>query len=334
MRLYESIAAHLPAGYRKGLYDSFKFAGFDERKIVRLIGFLLVFSIGIGIVTFALMYVFELGLLLAAIGGFVGGVIALIGLQTGIALIGDARSRNIDAVLPDCLQLIASNIRAGVTVDQAIWLSARPEFGILEDEVRRVGTKTIGGTPLGKALFEMSDHIRSDMLDRAVKLLVEGMEAGGEIAHLLEETSANIRTAHAMRKEIKAAVVMYTILILFAAVFGAPLLFAISIQFVSAISSMSGSTSMMSSAPTLEGSGMASSFGMIKNTAPALTEDELLYFAIAAISLTTFFGALIISLIQNGEERRGIKYVPLFMATALGIFFVARVAVSSLLSFV
>jgi len=328
MRIYERLAHALPAGYKKTLHASFHYAGFEERKIERLIGFMVMFAIALGAGAGVMAYVFEFGLLAIGVGGL-GAVIALVTLQTLVALVGDSRSKNIDIVLPDCLQLIASNIRAGASVDQAIWLSARPEFGILEDEVRKVGTKTIGGKPLNAALIEMAHDIKSDMLDRAVKLLVEGLDAGGEIAKLLEETAANIRTAESMRKEIRAAVVMYAILILFAAVFGAPLLFAISIQFVGAMSKLWAPTTMTNSMPETTGS-----FSMIKAGPPPITADELLYFAISAISITTFFAAMIISLIQHGNQRNGIKYIPMFMTTALVIFFAAKAALTGLLGFI
>ncbi|MFQ6055173.1 MAG: type II secretion system F family protein, partial [Methanosarcinales archaeon] len=126
--------------------------------------------------------------------------------------------------LPDVLQLISANVRAGMTVDKAIWLSARPEFGILEEEVRKVGAKTMGGKPINLALKEMSKKIKSKILDRTVKLIIEGIESGGDLAKLLDETSSNIRTTQSLRKEIRSSVMMYSIFILFAAVLGAPML--------------------------------------------------------------------------------------------------------------
>ena len=327
MWLYERIAHKLPAGYRQRLQNTLRYAGFTEQKIDRFIGFMVLFAIGIGLVAAFVLVVFELQIW-APVGGIVGAVVSLIMLQTGIGLIGDARSRNIEQMLPDCLQLIAANIRAGVTVDQAIWLSARPEFGVLEDEIRRVGAKTIGGMPLREALTDMTKRVASQMLNRAIMLLVEGMEAGGELAKLLEETGANIRTQQMLRKEIRAAVVMYTMLIFFAAVLGAPVLFAVSIQFVTAISDLWGPQ-------TMGGAQAMGGFGIFKQAAgPTISADTLLYFALSAVMITTFFGGMIISLVQYGQARRGIKFTPIIMLIALAVFFAARTVVSGMLSFV
>lgn len=327
MWLYERIAHKLPAGYSQNLQNTLKYAGFDEHKINKFIGFMTLFAIAIGLAVAFVMAVFEFQIW-SAVGGIISAIVALIILQTAVGLIGDARSRSIELMLPDCLQLIAANIRAGVTVDQAIWLSARPEFGVLEDEIRKVGAKTIGGRPLRQALTEMTHNVSSDILKRAVMLLVEGMEAGGELAKLLEETAGNIRTQQMLRKEIRAAVVMYTMLIFFAAVLGAPVLFAVSIQFVIAIGDLWGPQ-------TLGDTQAMGGFGIFKMaTGPQVSPDMLLYFALAAVTITTFFGGMIISLVQYGQARRGIKFTPIIMIIALVVFFVARSVVSGMLSFI
>ncbi len=327
MWLYERIAHKLPKGFRENLQRTLRYAGFDEHRINKFIGFMVLFSMGVGIVGGILLYLFGFEIWAAA-GGVIAGAVALIVTQTGASLIGDTRARNIEVVLPDCLQLIAANIRAGVTVDQAIWLSARPEFGILEDEIRKVGAKTIGGKTVKDALIEMTEHIASDILHRAIMLLNEGMEAGGELAKLLEETASNIRTQQMLRKEIRAAVTMYTMLILFAAVLGAPVLFAVSIQFVIAIGELWG--------PANFGNTQAmGGFGIFKMASgPSISPDVLLYFALSAVTITTLFGGMIISMVQYGQARRGIKYAPILMLAALAVFFTARSVVSGMLSFV
>ena len=127
---------------------------------------------------------------------------------------------------------MAANVRAGMTVDRAIWLAARPEFGVLEEELRRAGAKTVGGKPIKVALMDMTGRIKSDLLEKTFRLVIEGMESGGELAHLLEETADNARNSQGMRKEIKSSVTTYSIFIFFAAVLGAPALYAISLFFV------------------------------------------------------------------------------------------------------
>src|SRR3989338_6908138 len=67
----------------------------------------------------------------------------------------------IENILPDALQLMASNLRAGFTTDRALLLSARPEFGPLKDEINLVGKEITAGKPIEEALFNMTKRVQS-----------------------------------------------------------------------------------------------------------------------------------------------------------------------------
>jgi pilus assembly protein TadC len=316
---YRRFVYLTPKFYREKIRQEMIYAGINEEKIDRFIGFTVVFSILLAFVLAFNLWAFGFGLLGILVGAGLGGSFILI-VNVIIGLIADSRAREIENLLPDALQLIAANVRAGMTMDKAIWLSARPEFGILEDEIRRVGAKTFGGKSIKSALYEMKDRIKSETLDRTAKLIVEGMESGGEIAQLLDQTSLNIRTSQALKKEVATSVTMYGMFIIFAAVLGAPLLYGISVYFVEVMNQLWG-PQVLASAEAFQGKALA------KVTGPQITSNELLYFAIAAIFVTTLFGSLTLGLIKYGEEKRGIRYIPALILGGLGVFFMVRIVI-------
>ena len=61
--------------------------------------------------------------------------------------------------------------------------------------------------------------------------------------------------------------------------------------------------------------------------APTITEGQLFWFAVASITVTTFFGSLIIGLIQTGKEKNGIKFIPALTFGGLIMFFIAQIMV-------
>lgn len=317
--MYERVAYLLPKSYKKGLKQLMVYSGVEERQAERFAGFSVLFSLGLFLVVFFDLWIFGFGLLALAAGLAVGALF-IITAHLSLILIVDSRARQIEMLLPDALLLIAANIRAGMTVDKAIWLSARPEFGLLEEEIRKIGARTLGGKSLKDSLRETTKKVRSQVLERAIKLLVQGIESGEELAHLLEETASNIRVSQALRKEIQSNVMMYSIFIMFAAVIGAPVLFAISLFFVEV------TEKLWLPHVTTAGGALA---GAVQFVAPVLTSNELFWFAAAYIILTTFFGALIIGLIQQGEEKRGIRYIPVFTLLALAIFVVAKYLITA-----
>jgi len=110
------------------------------------------------------------------------------------------RKRSVEAVLPDFLLLTAANIRAGMPIDRALWFAVRPRFGVLAKEIEIVAKQTLSGEDLNSALTNFSDKYDSQMLKRSVSLLIEGVEAGGEIGELLEKIAVNIQENTILKK--------------------------------------------------------------------------------------------------------------------------------------
>jgi flagellar biosynthesis protein FliQ len=49
-----------------------------------------------------------------------------------------------------------------------------------------------------------------------------------------------------------------------------------------------------------------------------------------SLAVTSFFGGLLIGLIQEGSEKAGLRYIPILIAVSLSIFFLTRLMVERL----
>jgi hypothetical protein len=303
-----------------------KYAGMKPTFVNRFLTFSLLFSTAFTIILIFDMWVFGFPDIAIPVG-LVGGIVIFAIIQVSVVLIADSRAAQVEKILPDALQLMAANVRAGMTVDKAIWLSARPEFGIFEEEIRRAGAKSVAGKPLNVALSEMTQTIKSDILDKTIKLIIQGMEAGGELAQLLEETANNIRVKQTLKKEISSSVTAYSIFIIFATVIGAPALFAIGVFFVETMEKLW-------SPDIMGGVQMRSEFTgggfLAKASGPQITPDQLFWFAISCLTVMGFFGSLIIGLIQSGKEKDGIKFIPLLLVGSILMFLLFHSIISNL----
>lgn len=236
------------------------------------------------------------------------------------------RKVDIEEVLPDFLQLAASNINAGMTIDRALWYAVRPRFGVLAKEIEVVAKETMGGVDLKIALERFASRYDSNVLKRSISMLNEGVEAGGKIGDLLNRIAANIQEQRAMLKEMSANVTTYVIFITFATVVAAPFLFALSevlIEVVKNLGSVLGGTSS-----TAANVGIALSF-----SGTGVTESDFRTFAIVSLILTSFFSAMMISTIKKGNVKSGIRYIPIFILISLTLYFVAQGIASKLLGF-
>ncbi|HLE07633.1 MAG TPA: type II secretion system F family protein [archaeon] len=321
-RFYESLRRGFPSLTNK-LGDMGFYAGYEN--IAAFSGFVVAFSAMLSLAVAFLL--FGLGFEIYSLFGFAAGPIFYGLVYFYFSSVADRRASFVEQMLPDNLQLIAGNVRAGMTVDKAIWLSARPEFGILEDEIKKAGGQTMGGKPLKKALTEMADRFKSEIFQRAVRLLLDGIQSGGEVAKLLEETATYIRTAQTMRKEITASVTTYVMFIILAAAFGAPLLFAISIHFVDNIEKIS-IPNIPTSPEAIEASGGLGEDIKIKEK--SVSTDDLFYFALVYLLVTSFFSSMIIGLIKTGKEKGGMGIFPIIFGVAIAVFLISRIVVKSL----
>lgn len=245
-------------------------------------------------------------------------------LNAMLSLSVDRRARFVDEILPDALLLLSANIRAGYIPSRALILSARKEFGPLSIAIRRAGKEIMTGKSLQEGLMEIPKRIRSKDLNRTIKLIIEGIRGGGQIVTLLEENAVDIRRRQAIRKEIKANIMMYAIFIAFAGCLGAPGLYALSGYLTNTMSQISPDMTMSSQ--------VSSKVSFMQLGGVSVSEEFLFQFSIAAILITTIFGGLILGLINSGKEKDGLKYAPILVITALLVYFAASFVVGAMFS--
>jgi len=220
------------------------------------------------------------------------------------------RKLDIEDVFPDFLQLTASNIKSGMTIDRALWYAVRPRFGVLAKEIEIVAKETMRGQDLKIALQNFADKYDSILLKRSISLLIEGLESGGQIGNLLNKIAVNIQENKIMKKEMASNITTYVIFISFASVLAAPALFALSGVLITVIGGLGESLG----GPT-SGSGLAISF-----SGAGISIGDFKIFAITSLVITSFFSAVIVSTMKHGNIKEGIKYIPIFIIVSVSIF--------------
>ena len=322
-KIYENVYRRLPAFYRKWIETHLNYSGFSTSPYVYS-GFSITYGIAIALVVFLLCIVdiFPKDL------SHVLPVVSFISFQIlthGILIIASESRKNfVEEILPDTLRLLASNIRSGLTMDRALLLSARPEFGPLAVEMRKASKEIIAGKPIDKALARLTLNINSRLLRRTIDLLTEGLRRGGNLPSLLDNLAEDIRQAKVLKKEISAVVMMYVIFIFFAVAIGSPLLFSISTFLIQTITTISGKVEV----PTVA----TSRLPFITFKVAAIDIQFLNFYSLTAIGIISIFGGLMIGLVQEGTEKAGLKYVPILLLLSYFVYFIIRSVISNLFS--
>jgi pilus assembly protein TadC len=277
----------------------------------------LVLSIGFGLVSQQLHY-FIIFLLLSFIS--FAALFYILGLIGSFIFLDYAiyrRTKEIEEVLPEFLQLASANISAGMPIDRALWFAVRPKFGVLAKEIEEVAKGTMAGEDLEEALEKFTKKYDSKVLKESMNLLIEGMRAGGEIGFLLNQIASNMQDIKIMRKEIAASVMSYVIFITAASIIGAPFLLALSAQLLVI---MSGISSSMEFEDT---GGSSTNTFKIDMSSDSISIHDFRIFAVVVLLFSSIFSAMIISVIRKGNTNESIKIIPGYIFVSLLIFFAA-----------
>lgn len=328
-RIYQKISSILPRGFVRHVSKLMVQGGFEELQPRLFIGFSVFFSLSMAGIAFFFTPFFTSNELVQAAAAPATLIVFLACFYLYLLITADTRAHRIEEILPDMLQIISANMKAGMTMENAIWSAARPEFGPLRDEIKRVSADTFGGTPIEKTLTEMTVRVRSVILERAVRLIVEGIRLGGEMSQLLEEVSEDIRSNYQLREQIATSTLMYAMFIVFASTFAAPILFSVSVfysEMNEQVLAKQGDLDMQGAAMQ-QGMGSLPGMGMGGGKTEGITSQDFWWFAVGALAVTNFLGAFILATIRSGKALNGIRYAPILAAVAIVIFIVANAGI-------
>jgi pilus assembly protein TadC len=317
--MYERIASLLPEKISDAFLNQLSYLDIHipPKKVV---GFIVIFGLFLCFgISANFYYLFDFPVDLSFILLY---LIYLITIYVLLSNRAESKGKFVESILPDALQLIASNIKSGLTTERALLVSARPEFGPFQEELRRASKMIMSGEKTENALASISLRIKSLELQRTLWLISEGIKSGGQISELLIELSDNLREQQAAKQEIGADVSIYIMLIFFTAGVAAPVMFGISSFIVEVLTSkMAGFASMNLPVSAIGGSSLAA--GMIGKPS-TLTSDFILMFTMLNLVVAAVFSSLTIGVIASGKERAGAKFIPILLLFAFALFFAVR----------
>ncbi|MBI2548668.1 type II secretion system F family protein [Candidatus Woesearchaeota archaeon] len=319
-RIYRIVASCWPSKMQHYIAQQLLFAAQAQSWISWLgsstILSLLVFSMAL---LFPLAYVGSFDTRFIFLGLFLGGLtfgILLLYLRYAV----DHRTKDVEAALPDALQLMAANLHAGMTPFQALQLSARKEFGPLSHEIHHATKRAFGTASFDNALLQIAQRVPSETLERSMKLFARAMRSGGHLAPLLEELGKDIGETRSLKREFVTQTKTYALFILFTVLLGAPILFAVSIQFLGIVTAMQQQVNMNNTFGIGFLSGdVAISVGFVQTV------------SIVMLLLTGILASVLIGVIRDGTLRSGLRYSPFMMSGSLLVFFIAKTVIGNLL---
>lgn len=155
-----------------------------------------IFLVGVGAVVGA-----ALGLLLGSIRlavVFAGIAPALARVWLGMRI--SRRQKQFAEQLDDSLALMASNLRAGHSLAQALASVASESESPTSEEFTRVVNETRVGRPLVESLMDTSARMESEDFAWAAQAIGINQEVGGNLAEILDQVANTIRQRNEIRR--------------------------------------------------------------------------------------------------------------------------------------
>jgi tight adherence protein B len=181
-------------GKRRTLNDALERAGIDMRPGE--------FSVLVAGVTIAALFV---GLLLAGpLFGLALGVVSVVVFRSAVSIKAEKRRAKFADQLGDTLQLMAGSLRSGHGLVQAVDTVAEESESPTRDEFRRVVIETRLGKSLYEALQAAAARVRNEDFDWTVQAMAIHREIGGDLAEVLDQVAATIRSRNSVRRQVQA----------------------------------------------------------------------------------------------------------------------------------
>jgi hypothetical protein len=231
------------------------------------------------------------------------------------------RTRQIEGMLPEFLTIVSTNLKGGMSLESAMWNSMRPQFGTLTHEITLISKKVMTGHEVADALKEFAEKYDSPELKRTFSLVVSELEIGGKISNMIDDIVHHLKNTQKLKREMQASVISYIIFISAIVVVIAPILFALSYNLVSF---MQGFIAKVGGALS-QGSGP----GFLSNVSPdAINPESFKMFGYFTTGTIAFISSLIVAIIEKGDIRAGLKYLPIFLILSLLVYHLALTGLS------
>ncbi len=159
-----------------------------------------IISLTIAVILFAINIYLIKDIHLHAIINIIAGATALT-IPLVIRYIYYIQSKSIERNFPDFLRDITSNIKAGMTLTQAIRMCKDKNYGYLTPYVNEISAKIDWGISFEKVLTTFANTVQNHIISRAVKTIIETHRSGGNISEVLDAVVSSVTEIEKIKKE-------------------------------------------------------------------------------------------------------------------------------------
>ena len=218
-------------------------------------------------------------------------------------MVVNKREEEIGGMFLEFSRNLAESVNTGTPISKSIVNMRKKNYGSLSVYIEKLANQIELGIPVHKALRNFATDVNSEVISRAVALIMEAERAGGDIDYILESVAKSISEVEKLKKERKAAIYNLVVqgYIIFFIFIGIMLVMQFKIlpltSGISSIGALSGNVNSIQSATT-----------GAKAVSQALSPENLSRQFLYLLLAQGFFAGLTIGKLAEGSLKSGIKH--------------------------
>lgn len=242
------------------------------------------------------------------------GILATLGPYGFYYAAEQRRIRSLEERFPDFLRDVAASRKAGLTLTNAIKITAKGEYGALTPDIEKMADQLSWNVSFEEALERFGDRVDTPLVQRATTLIIEASRSGGHVIDVLDAAATDAREIKTLENERRLTMTLYTVVIYIAFFVFLGVAAVLYGQFIPEV---------LASTQDVAGQGGVGSqaSGAIGNigTSDLVLSDYRTFFFIASISQGIGNGILA-GLMETGKALNGLRHAFWMTAVTLVVF--------------
>ena len=214
------------------------------------------------------------------------------------------RLDSIEEDLPDYLLQISSLLNAGMSLETSFDEVSKNMDGYLNDEIKRALIEIRMGKSFNEAFIDIAGRCNSYNLSKAIQIIINTKESGGNLSEILELLSSDIKETQLLKKNKKSSVMMSVMFLLISAVIATPFSFS-----------------------TI---GVYSKF-LESVGRPNPLIDVIPIASIGYIIIHSILVSLLIAIVMDSNYKKSIKWIVIILPLSLGVFYISQMVITVIL---
>ena len=203
------------------------------------------------------------------------------------------RQKRVEEKFLDFVRSLLGNVKSGISIPNSIIQAGKDDYSELNPFIKKLVNQITAGIPVRQALLTFANDTENKTIKRAVNIIIEAEESGGDIEQVLASVTDSVVSEKKMKEERKSATFSQIVqgYIVFIAFIGIMLL--VQLKLFPSLSKIGAG-----------GGTFGGLFGSMRFDPAAIKELSHVFFIM--ILIQGFFAGLMIGKFSEGTAKQGL----------------------------